>query len=318
LWIALVSATGKVPDAQTIVLSNAGFNPGGKSWQWRVRQTAERAPWGHLFSTDGIVATWITREWVEQMRALLPPPSFERVILNRWTSGAGDFVTAEQWRACVDRDLRPAGGGRVGGGRVFIGGLDLGLTKDRTAFAVAHRVRDTIVLDELVVWEGTHDRPVSIAGIERALKDAAQRYRPFRVLADPWQFVASIQRLRREGVLIDEFVFGAASVQRLSMSLYHAITSGSLRVFPDEELEREILGLIVRETAGGWRVDHRAGGYSDRVMALAMAVHGASQTAGLPAGVPSIHPLPVTAGLDRQLGGTGRGAITDGLLERPW
>jgi hypothetical protein len=89
-------------------------------------------------------------------------------------------------------------------------------------------------------------------------------------------------------------------------------------VFPDEELEREILGLIVRETAGGWRVDHRAGGYSDRVMALAMAVHGASQTAGLPAGVPSIHPLPVTAGLDRQLGGTGRGAITDGLLERPW
>jgi hypothetical protein len=239
------------------------------------------------------------------------------VILNRWTSGQGDFVTAAQWARCVDPELRPSGGGR---GMLFVGGLDLGLTKDRTAFAVAHRAGSEIVLDELSVWEGTRGAPVSIAGVERALEDAATRFVPLNVLADPWQFIASIQRLRRAGVRIDEFVFGAASVQRLSMSLYHAITSGSLRVFPDEELEREVLGLIVRETAGGWRVDHRAGGFSDRAIALAMAVHGASQTSGAPAGSPSVVPLPITGDLDDRLGHRRRDgeALTTGLMRRTW
>ena len=51
LWEALASATGKVKDAQTIVLSNAGFDP-GNSWQYRVRQAAEREPWGTCFRRE--------------------------------------------------------------------------------------------------------------------------------------------------------------------------------------------------------------------------------------------------------------------------
>jgi|SRR6188472_3186313 len=49
------------------------------------------------------------------------------------------------------------------------------------------------------------------------------------------------------------------------------ITTTTLRVYPDHELEREITGLRVVETPSGWRFDHRTGGYSDRAVALAMA-----------------------------------------------
>jgi len=49
-------------------------------------------------------------------------------------------------------------------------------------------------------------------------------------------------------------------------------------MFEDMGLEQEILGLQVRETAEGWRFDHRAGGYSDRVVALAMALQAAVKT----------------------------------------
>ncbi len=41
LFNALISATGKVPDTQTIILSNAGFDP-ERSWQYQVRADAER------------------------------------------------------------------------------------------------------------------------------------------------------------------------------------------------------------------------------------------------------------------------------------
>lgn len=42
LWVALASASGKVENAQVVVLSNAGFDA-ERSWQWAVRRTAEVA-----------------------------------------------------------------------------------------------------------------------------------------------------------------------------------------------------------------------------------------------------------------------------------
>jgi hypothetical protein len=271
LWIALASATGKVEDAQTIVLSNAGFDA-ERSWQWEVRETAARAEWGYLFAADGVVASWITPEWIEQMRQLLPAASFERLIGNIWSTGSGDFVTAEQWRRCVDERLAPLAHGSNGR---YLAGLDLGLTKDRSALAIVHSEDGAVVLDDLVVWAGTPVEPVSITMVERALVDAVKRFPGLRLWADPWQFKGSVERLRAAGLAIQEFVFSQGSVQKLSATLHHAISSAALRVYPDPELEREILGLRVVETSSGWRFDHRASGYSDRAVALAMAIQAA-------------------------------------------
>jgi hypothetical protein len=267
LWSALASATGKVPDAQTIVLSNAGFDS-GRAWQWRVREAARTADWGHLYAPRGIPASWVAPTWVEQQRALLPPVAFRRVIENEWTAGAGDFVSPEQWARCVDPTLAPRAGGR---GR-FVGALDLGLVKDRTAFAVAHRDGDNVVLDDLQVWQGTRGEPVSIATVEQALLDAAGRFGSLRVAVDPWQLKGSVERLRAAGLAITEFAFSQTSVQRLSGALFESITAATLRVYPDADLEAEILGLRTVQTANGWRFDHGSRGFSDRAVALAMAV----------------------------------------------
>jgi hypothetical protein len=271
LWSALVSATGKVPDVQTIVLSNAGFDA-GTSWQWRIRKAARTQECVHLFAPEGVIASWVTDAWVEQQRALLPPVAFERVIMNRWTNAAGDFVTREQWHRCVDERLSP---NTRGSGR-HQGGLDLGLTKDRTALAVVHRDSDETILDELSVWQGTRVEPVSITMIEQAALDAATRFPGLELYADPWQLKGSIERLRGH-IRVHEFTFSQGSVQKLSATLHNAITSASLRVFPDVELEREILGLRVVQTGAGWRMDHRVGGYSDRAVALAMAIQLAQE-----------------------------------------
>jgi hypothetical protein len=273
LWVALVSATGKVEDAQIIVLSNAGFDA-ERSWQWEVRNTAERSDFGYLFSASGSIASWITPEWVEQMRELLPSAAFDRLISNVWTSGAGDFVDEAQWGRCVDESLEPRARGTAG--RHFAG-LDLGLTRDRTALAIVHRDGDDVVLDDLTVWQGTKADPVSIVSVERALLDAGTRFAGLRVSADPWQLKGSVERLRGH-LHITEFVFSSSSVQKLSATLHHAITSARLRVFPDRELEREILALRVVETPNGWKFDHRAGGFSDRAVALAMAILAAQGT----------------------------------------
>jgi hypothetical protein len=48
--------------------------------------------------------------------------------------------------------------------------------------------------------------------------------------------------------------------------------SANLRVFEDQALENEVLGLIAVQTPSGWKVDHKAGGYSDRAIAIGMAL----------------------------------------------
>jgi hypothetical protein len=150
--------------------------------------------------------------------------------------------------------------------------LDFGLTRDRTALAVCRRDGEgRVTLDDLLVWEGSRNEPVSIDGIERAVVDAARRFPYLAIYADPWQTKGSIERLGREGLRVHEFTFSATSVQHLSSTLHSLITAATLRVYPDAALEREVLGLRVVQRTGGWRVDHQVGGYSDRAMALALA-----------------------------------------------
>lgn len=269
LWIALVSATGKVRDVQTLICSNAGYDS-GKNWQWDIREAAQRERWGYLFSADGVIASWITPAWVEEMRALLPGAAFDRLIGNVWTAGAGDFVTADQWAACVDDWRTPVLAGSPA--YTYIAGVDLGLTRDRTAIAVCHRDDDGIVLDQLQVFSGSKNEPVSIAQVERALLDCARRYDRLEVVVDPWQLKGSVERLRAARVRIVEHTFSASSVAKLSAALYQSISDATLRVYPDKELEREVLGLRTVQTPSGWRFDHRGGGYSDRAVAVALAV----------------------------------------------
>jgi hypothetical protein len=273
LFEALASATGKVADAQTLVLSNAGWNA-DRAWQFNIRETAEREPWARLYSPEGVVASWISPKWIEQQRALLPPAAFERVILNRWVSQEGDFVSAQQLDACTDSRLTRIATGNGS----FYGAVDLGLTKDRTAFAIVQARAGRFELAELQIWTGTRSQPVSIEQVERANVDASQRFPGLRINADRWQFEGSLQRLRAQGIRIEKFEFTPSSVQRLSESLYRSITSRTLALPAGEtELRRELLGLVTKEGPHGWRFDHRAGGFSDQAVALAMAVHLAEQ-----------------------------------------
>jgi len=268
LWEALYSATGKVRDAQTLIFSNAGWDA-DRAWQYRIRESARLEPFAHLYAPEGVVASWIEAKWIEQQRKLLPPAAFERVIENRWVAQFGDFISAEQLDACTDSTLAPI----ASGSGVFFGAIDLGLVKDRTAFAILQSRNGRFELCEMQVWQGTRAKPVSIEHIERAIIDATERFPGLRLYADRWQFEHSLQRLRSRGVRIARFEFSETSVQRLSESLYRSITSRTLALYPGEtELRRELLGLVVKEGPRGWRMDHRSSGYSDRAVALAMAV----------------------------------------------
>lgn len=285
LFDAFYTASVKRPDWRGVLLTTAGFDKNTICWE--VRELAQQRDDFYAFIAPGRLASWITDEEVERMRETLPAHIFQRFVENKWVEGSGSFITREDLRRCVDDRLFPRSTA-IAGSPYYVA-IDLGLKKDRTAGAVVHRVDPDhnraaaeahlpigatgfVVLDEMRVWEGSRRHPVSIAEVEDWIASAIERFRPRRVLIDPWQAQATRQRF---GGLIEEFTFSAQSVAKLSVTLYRLLQSGTLRLFPDRDLERELVELQAVQTSYGWRIDHARNKHDDRAMALAMAATAA-------------------------------------------
>ncbi len=270
LWDAIFTAAPKSEDWRIIVASNAGFDTESVAWDVRELARKQADPRYYLYAPEGIVAGWISPEDVDTQRASLPPQVFQRLWENKWTEGSGSFITREQLDRNIDATWRPQLQGQ--NGHQYYVGLDLGLTRDRTARAVVHfdREGDRVVLDDLRIWQGTPAHPVNIEEIEDDLVSCDTRFGRPSFHLDPWQLKGSIQRLQTS-LRINEFKFTSESVRQLSENLFGLLSKGQMRLYPDDDLERELLRLEAKQTAYGWRIDHAAGGFSDRAMALGMA-----------------------------------------------
>lgn len=278
LWDALFTATGKTPHWRGIVLSNAGYDFQSVAWETRELCRTDGAPF-YLYSPDGPVAGWLTDVWRQMQERSLPPDVYQRLIENKWVEGAGSFITRAQLSECIDESLRPQVSGDKG--QRYFAGLDLGLTHDRTALALGHldSANNTVTLDCLRVWQGTRANPVQIADVEAELETLTSRFNIRQIACDPWQLQSTIQRMKGK-LPVHEFKFTGETVRRLSETMFDVIRSGRLRLYPDAELEAELLNLNVIQKGYGWRIDHSSGGYSDRAMALGMMAMQALEEGG--------------------------------------
>jgi hypothetical protein len=253
-----------------LVISTAGWDR--SSIAWEVREIAQQEPdW--YFSSRGQCASWISKAWLEQQRRTLPAHVFARLHESRWVEGAGAFLLAAEVDAIFDPTLRPAAQRTSDAPHAL--GLDLGLTRDHTVAAVAHRDAATghVVLDVLRTWAGRPGAPVDLADVE---VEVARLSRTFAapVVLDPYQAVLLGQRLRAAGAEVCEYPFTGESKRRLFQLLLQLVKDGHLRCFAHDDLRRELLSLEVQETSAGWRVDHRPGWHDDHAVALALAAHG--------------------------------------------
>jgi phage terminase large subunit-like protein len=293
-WRSLFSALPKVPDSRLAILTTSGepSHPSHKlleraraSDRWRVSEVPGPCP-------------WIAAADLEEQKAELPAWEFARLHMNRWTESDDRLTNVADLAACVTLDgprdwLR---------GRRYALGLDVGLTADRTVLAVASMEAgtQTVVLDRMLVWQGSRQQPVSLDVVEAAVVEAWRSYSRPPVIADPWQSAQLCQRLRARGVRVIEFAFTAQSVSRLALRLHGAIKDHALALPDDPDLLDELANVRLRETSPGvYRLDHDSDKHDDRAVALALAaVHLAERgpvrpmRVGVPRGRVERDPLP--------------------------
>lgn len=273
LWQALWSSSGK-RNARVICITTAGFDLA--SLCWRVREMARSEP-SWYFSSRSETPPWISPEWIELQRRSLPEHVFKRLHQSVWTEGAGAFLLASEVDG-IFTENPPENGGR----RVI--GLDLGLSRDATALAVVRRDAKTqvLVVDEIETWRSRAGERVDLTAVEEACAMFAEKFSA-SVYVDPWQAALLAQRLRNRGVAVKEMTFTAENRGRLFSTLLDLIRGGRLRARSNPEFRRELLGLEVTPSAGGFRVDHRRTGHDDIVVAVGLGTQALAQEAAFDA-----------------------------------
>jgi phage terminase large subunit-like protein len=273
MWTAVFSSLPKWPRAQLVVLGHAG-DPA--HWSYRLRERA-RTSEAWLFGHVPGPTPWLSPADLAEQQAVLLPSEYARRHMNIWQAGEDRLASREDVLGCVgDYDvLEPVRGTR------YAGALDVGLTHDRCVVTVAHREADgRVVVDRQHVWQGSRARPVNLAQVEAFLRELWRAYRcPFRV--DPFQAVHLAQRLRADGIPVEEFAFSSQSVGRLAVTLYRLLADRLLLLPDDQDLVDELVNVRLRETAPGqYRIDHDPDKHDDRVISLALVANRLAERPG--------------------------------------
>lgn len=130
LFGSLLSSAAKKSNCLMLIISNAGFQ---QSWQWTIREQIRTDPSWIFSRLEAPVASWLSAETLAEQKRLLPSIAYSRLWLNSWSSGSGDALDP----ADIDSACRLTGPtGTAEKGYVYVGGLDIGLSRDAAALAV--------------------------------------------------------------------------------------------------------------------------------------------------------------------------------------
>jgi hypothetical protein len=301
LWDSLLSSAAKRSTCMLVVITNAGLMD---DWQWKTRE-AVRTDSGWYFSRlDGPVASWITADRLQEQERLLPGIAYRRLWLNEWTTGGGDALTAEDIAAAFNSALRPLTEGEPGWD--YVGGLDLGVSRDASAVCVLgvrrdHSAHGSIRLARTQVWRPARGSKVDLQAVEDAVGEMHVRFNLQACNFDPWQAQHMASRLQSSGISVNrdqlarvgrrwvqsarvpmvEVPQSGQHLQRMATVLIEAFNDRRVQLFEEADLRRDLTRLRIEERSYGFRLvaPRDEFGHGDLGTAFGLAMLAASELA---------------------------------------
>jgi len=270
-----------------LVVSYAGFE--GESellYELYKRGMAQEEIGPDLRAGDGLLcfwthtpqAPWQDAQWLASMRRSLRPNQYLRMIENRWVNAESTFIDMALWDQCVDSAMKPILKDPY---LDVYAAVDASIRRDSTAIvAVSWSQRDQCVrLINHRIVQPSADNPIDFeAQVEQILLDWRRRYNLRAVYFDPYQMIASAQRLTREGLLMHEYPQTVSNLTEASQNLFDLIKGRNLSVYPDEAIRLAVSRAVAIETPRGWRLGKDKQTHKiDIVVALGMAALAATK-----------------------------------------
>jgi phage terminase large subunit-like protein len=270
LWDAMLSTSGKREKCLMLCITNAGWMD---SWQWNLREAIRTDKRWHFSRLDGPVASWISADTLAEQERLLPRAAYERLWLNRWSSGAGDAIADDDLAAAVRDHLMQ---GPVDA-ESYVAGLDLGLSRDASALTVVGKDESGhLAVRGTFRWQAKNGAQVNLQDIEDTLVRLHERFRFRSIACDPWQASHIVQRCRVHGLPIMERPQSGNRLVEQAAALLEAVRDRRLAIDAgSHELIADLRRARIVEKSYGFRIESprdSATGHGDALSALSIAL----------------------------------------------
>ena len=195
---------------------------------------------------------------------------FIRYRLNGWTATQDAWLPAGVWAACRDKSKKLEQGDRV------ILGFDGSFSGDATAL-VAVRV-DDLHLEPVALWErpdGDKAWRVPVQNVEDSIRAAFELFTVQELVADPYFFQVTLQRLEDSGFPVIEFPTNGNRMHSPTKTFFDSVLDGELSHNGDPALARHVANTIIKHDARGSRIgkEYRASTrYVDLTVASVLAL----------------------------------------------
>ena len=237
---------------------------GRRNWAYKLARNAEtgEADWHYakLTAYDAVDAGVIELEEVQQAQSQLPEAVFKELYLAEPADSSGNPFGQQAIDSCV---------GLLSSEEPVIYGIDLAKSVDWTVLIGLDSMNRVCRVKRFQLpWEATIDIIIEEVGDCQAIIDSTG-------VGDP-----VVERLQRRLPRIEGYHFSSPSKQKLMEGLSVAIQS-RLITYPEGPVLTELDAFGYEYTRTGVKYSAPQGVHDDCVMALALAVHGASINPGI-------------------------------------
>jgi len=266
--------------AMRITTTYAGYDGQSLLLQELYRRGLQQPQIGEdLYGGDGLlmywthrpVASWQDADWEKSMRRERAS-AYQREFLNEFASSSSQFIDMGKWDRCTDAVATPL----LSAPHlpVFVA-VDGSVKHDATAIAVVY-YDEAYKLVRLVfhrIFQPTPEQPLDFeATVEKTLIELGRKYYVKKIVYDPNQLQATMQRMIRAGLPCEEFVQSVPKLTQAAQNLFDLIEAQSLSVYPDAEMRLAVSRCVAVESPRGWRIGKDRQAFKiDIVIALMMA-----------------------------------------------
>ena len=269
----------KMPGGLGIIATNAGAL-GSWVWQWREEYKGSDDCY---FSTYDKPAPWIDAKGLERRRKTSTPLRYQRYWEGKWTASEGDALDEELIDAALAAGVRPSD--RADSSFVYVGGLDLGLRRDKSALAVVgtHRRTGRYQLFALKTWTPTKRAKVSIEQVGAEIVRVNKVFRFAKLLADPWQGHLLNDLLKKAGVRSELYSFTPANLDSMGRHFINLFGEGLVDLPDLPGLISQLRSTVIIERPNGqmrlqW--PRNEAGHGDSATALMLALWAGRDAVG--------------------------------------
>jgi phage terminase large subunit-like protein len=268
----LLDNASKVPNGLVVIATNAGFT-GTDAFRWR--EMARESPrWSfHQYAQP---APWLDAQEIAEAQLRNSPQRYGRLFWGQWSSGTGDALDPDDILAAITQDGPLTARDLDLQSWSFIGGLDLGIKHDHSAFVILGipHGEARIRLAWCQSWKPPRGGQVNLEHVEQSVLNVHERMHMQKLMYDPSQAQHMAQRLGRRGVYCDEVPFVGATLDRMATVLMEVFRTRIIDLYDDRQLIKDLGRITIEEKSYGQRLTAiaDANGHADTATALAIAL----------------------------------------------